>query len=62
MSEIDQQIVTIQNEFEADLDNLIDAYRSLQQQAKKKGLLVPGTVALLISHAMCIFCYALFAS
>ena len=37
LSEIDQQIVTIQNEFEAELDNLIDEYRLSTQQAKKKG-------------------------
>jgi hypothetical protein len=38
LSEIDQQIITIQNEFEAELDTLIDAYRSMQQ-AKKKGFI-----------------------
>ena len=27
----------IQNEFEAELDNLIDAYRNVQQTSKKKG-------------------------
>ena len=42
MSEIDQQIVTIQNEFEAELDNLIDEYRLSTQQAKKKGDLTTG--------------------
>ena len=30
LSEIDQQISTIQNEFEAELDGLIDAYRKVQ--------------------------------
>ena len=42
LSEIDQQIVTIQNEFEAELDNLIDEYRLSTQQAKKKGDLTTG--------------------
>ena len=37
LHEIDQQIVMIQNEFEAELDNLIDAYRNVQQTSKKKG-------------------------
>jgi hypothetical protein len=36
LSDIDKQIVTIQNEFEAELDTMIDAYRNTQQ-AKKKG-------------------------
>jgi hypothetical protein len=38
LSEIDRQIVTIQNEFEAELDTLIDAYRKLQQTKKKEGV------------------------
>ena len=36
LHEIDQQIVMIQNEFEAELDNLIDAYRHVQQKSSKK--------------------------
>ena len=36
LHEIDQQIVMIQNEFEAELDTLIDAYRDIQH-SKKKG-------------------------
>ena len=41
--EIDRQIVTIQNEFEAELDTLIDAYRQLQQSKRKDGVNVEGT-------------------
>jgi hypothetical protein len=36
LHEIDQQIVMIQNEFEAELDTLIDAYRNIHH-TKKKG-------------------------
>ena len=43
LSEIDKQIVTIQNEFEAELDTLIDAYRKLQQTKRKEGVTVEGT-------------------
>ena len=43
LSEIDKQIVTIQNEFEAELDTLIDAYRKLQQTKRKEGGNVEGT-------------------
>jgi hypothetical protein len=43
LSEIDQQIVTIQNEFEAELDTLIDAYRSVQQAKKKGEITEPGS-------------------
>ena len=35
LHEIDQQIVMIQNEFEAELDTLIDAYRHIQHNKKK---------------------------
>ena len=35
LHEIDQQIVMIQNEFEAELDTLIDAYRDIQHNKKK---------------------------
>ncbi len=35
LHEIDQQIVMIQNEFEAELDTLIDAYRNVQQTSRK---------------------------
>ncbi len=34
LNEIDQQIVRIQNEFEAELDTLIDAYRNIQNTKK----------------------------
>ena len=37
LHEIDQQIVMIQNEFEAELDTLIDTYRHIQQSNKKRG-------------------------
>ena len=41
LHEIDQQIVMIQNEFEAELDTLIDAYRNVQQSSRKsKGLAI----------------------
>ena len=43
LTEIDKQIVTIQNEFEAELDTLIDAYRKLQQTKRKEGVNVEGT-------------------
>ena len=43
LTEIDKQIVTIQNEFEAELDTLIDAYRKLQQTKRKEGVPVEGT-------------------
>ena len=43
LTEIDRQIVTIQNEFEAELDTLIDAYRKLQQTKRKEGVNVEGT-------------------
>ena len=35
LHEIDQQIVMIQNEFEAELDTLIDTYRNIQQTSRK---------------------------
>ena len=35
LTEIDKQISTIQNEFEAELDGLIDAYRKMQSSQKK---------------------------
>ena len=39
LHEIDQQIVMIQNEFEAELDTLIDTYRNIQLTSRKtKGL------------------------
>ena len=43
LTDIDRQIVTIQNEFEAELDTLIDAYRKLQQTKRKEGVNVEGT-------------------
>jgi vinculin len=43
--EIDRQIVTIQNEFEAELDTLIDAYRQLQQSKRKDGVNVEDSDA-----------------
>merc|ERR1719225_1716110 len=35
LHEIDQQIVMIQNEFEAELDTLIDTYRNIQLTSRK---------------------------
>ena len=43
LHEIDQQIVMIQNEFEAELDTLIDTYRNIQHSSRKtKGLFLPN--------------------
>merc|ERR1712242_192934 len=47
LHEIDQQIVMIQNEFEAELDTLIDTYRNIQQTSRKtKGETVTDAVIL----------------
>ena len=36
LSDIDKQISTIQNEFEAELDGLIDAYRKIQHSQRSR--------------------------
>merc|ERR1711971_1063366 len=47
LHEIDQQIVMIQNEFEAEPDTLIDTYRNIQQTSRKtKGETVTDAVIL----------------